>query len=156
MALTSLYESPLPINLYTITLALNRHNRPYTKWCRLRWDVCVKSFYLTRKDKPFHWGEDRVKAFNDLKPFLSTPVLRRPEFDIPFEIDNDASNVTVGACLKQRIEGKPRAVAYFSRKLKGTGVRYSATDTEALAVVESVYGRSFEVFTDHRPLIHSI
>lgn len=145
MALTSLYESPLPINLYTITLALNRHNRPYTKWCRLRWDVCVKSFYLTRKDK----REDRVKAFND-NTLVSTPVLRSPEFDIPFEIDNDASNVAVGACLKQRIEGKPRAVAYFSRKLKGSGVRYSATDTE------SVYGRSFEVFTDHRPLIHSI
>lgn len=85
-----------------------------------------------------------------LNTFLSTPVLRRPEFDIPFEIDNDASNIAVGACLKQRIEGKPRAVAYFSRKLKGSGVRYSATDTE------SVYGRSFEVFTDHRPLIHSI
>lgn len=91
-----------------------------------------------------------------LNTLVSTPVLRRPVFDILFKIDNDASNVAVGACLKQRIGGKPRAVAYFSRKLKGSGVRYSATDTEALAVVESVYGRSFEVFTDHRPLIHSI
>ncbi|ROT79444.1 hypothetical protein C7M84_001819 [Penaeus vannamei] len=115
---------------------------------------------LTRKDTKFQWGEQQDKAFDELKRALvSAPVLRRPNFAIPFEIHTDASNVAIGACLMQRIEGNPHAIAYFSRKLKGAEVRYCATDTEALAVVEGirafnayVYGRTFEVFTDHRPL----
>lgn len=117
---------------------------------------------FANKDKPFYWGDDQAKSFNDLKHALVlAPVLRRPKFNTPFEIHTDSSNVAVGACLMQRIESQPHAVAYFSRKLKGPEVRYSATDTEALAVVEGVrafnvyvYGRSFEVFTDHRLLTY--
>jgi len=116
---------------------------------------------LTRKDKKFQWGE-QDKAFNELKRALvSAPVLRRLNFAIPFEIHTDASNVAIGACLMQRIEGNPHAIAYFSRKMKGPETRYSATDSEALAVVEGVrafnayvYGRCFEVFTDHPTLTY--
>ena len=117
---------------------------------------------LTRKDQQFKWTESHDKAFDELKQALVTaPVLRRPDFEAPFEVHTDASGVALGACLIQRIEGQPHAVAYFSRKLKGAEVRYSATDTEALAVIEGVrafnayvYGRKFEVFTDHRPLTY--
>jgi len=117
---------------------------------------------LTRKDVPFTWGEEQNRAFQELKEALiSAPILRRPDFDLPFEIHTDASKVAIGVCLMQREKGKPHAVAYFSRKLKGPEVRYSATDAEALAVVEGirafnayVYGRPFEVFTDHRPLTY--
>ncbi|XP_047470482.1 uncharacterized protein LOC125026223 [Penaeus chinensis] len=48
----------------------------------------------------------------------------------------DASNVAIGACLMQRVAGKPYAVAYYSKKLKGAEVRYCTTDAEALAVLE--------------------
>lgn len=54
-------------------------------------------------------------------------------------------------------KGDPCAVSYFSRKMKGPEIRYSATDGEALAVIEAirhfnpyVYGGDFTVFTDHR------
>lgn len=115
---------------------------------------------LLRKDTAFKRGEEEDKAFNNLKKALiSAPVLRRPDFKYPFEIHTDASNVARGAGLMQRVDGKPQAIAYFSRKMKGPETRYSATDSEALAVVEGVrafnayvYGRCFEVFTDHRPL----
>ena len=49
--------------------------------------------------------------------------------------------------------------AYFSRQLRGAEHRYSATELEALALVETIshfgyylYGRQFTAFTDHRPL----
>ena len=117
---------------------------------------------LTRKDKTFAWDESCNSAFNQLKQALITaPVLRRPDFSQPFEIHSDASGVAIGGCLIQREDNNPHPVAYFSRKLRGPEVRYSAVDAEALAVVEAVrafnpyiYGRKFEIFTDHRALCY--
>lgn len=89
-----------------------------------------------------------------------SPALRKPDYNRPFELHTDTSSVAIGACLMQRGEkGLSSVVSYFSRKLKGPETRYSATDSEALAVVEVVrhfdpylYGREFNIFTDHRPL----
>jgi len=118
---------------------------------------------LTRKDQPFSWGQKEQEAFNILKEKLvSAPVLRKPRFEDHFEVHTDASQTAIGACLMQRdADGNPAAIAYFSRKLRGPETRYSATDSEALAVVEGVrafdayiYGRQFTVYTDHRPLTY--
>ncbi len=56
-------------------------------------------------------------------------------------------------------EGLPRAVGYFSKKLKPAGVRYSATDREALAIVLAcrqfnhyLWGTRFVIRTDHQPI----
>ena len=50
-------------------------------------------------------------------------------------------------------------MAFFSRQLRCAEKRYSATDLETLAVVAAVdhflpylYGRSFQVITDHKAL----
>lgn len=119
---------------------------------------------LTRKDQPFGWGRKEQEAFNILKEKLvSAPVLRKPRFEDPFEVHTDASQTAIGTCLMQRdADGNPAAIAYFSRKLRGPETRYSATDSEALAVVEGVrafdpyiYGRQFTVYTDHRPFTYS-
>lgn len=114
---------------------------------------------LTWKDCKFKWTNQHQKAFERLNEALvSAPVLQRPDFNLPFEIPSDASGVTVGACLVQKVDGVPHTVAYFSCKLHGQVVL--ATDAEALAVVEAirafnayVYERFFEVYTDHCPLI---
>ena len=118
---------------------------------------------LTRKDTPFVWTKTHQEAFEDLKmKLMSMPVLRNPDYSRPFEVHTDASQIAIGACLMQRSEDcTPHAVAYYSCKMKGPEVRYSATDSEALAVVEAVrafdpyvYGRNFTIFTDHRPLVY--
>ena len=118
---------------------------------------------LTRKWARFEWGEATQRAFDTLKRSLvSAPVLRLPDFGIPFEIHSDASLGALGAVLLQRDKkGTPHAVAYWSRVLNETECRYSAIDLEALAVVEAVrafdsyvYGRRFSIWTDHQPLTH--
>ena len=50
---------------------------------------------------------------------------------------------------------------YYSRQLRGAEQRYSATELEALVLVETIahfgyylYGRPFTAFTDHKPLAH--
>lgn len=56
-------------------------------------------------------------------------------------------------------DGERRPVAFFSKQLSGAQKRYSAQELECLAVVESIthfayylYGRRFDVVTDHRGL----
>ena len=77
-----------------------------------------------------------------------------------FSLVTDASGLGIGGVLQVRRHGSWEAAAYFSRQLRGPEQRYSATELEALAVVESIihfnyylYGRAFCVFTDHKPLL---
>jgi len=118
---------------------------------------------LLRKNEKFVWGKEQQAAFEQLKDRLVTaPILRKPDFNKPFEVHSDASGIAIGSCLMQRNEeGIPQAVAYHSRKLRDSERNFPIIDLEALAVVESVrnynaylYGRSFIIYTDHRPLIH--
>ncbi|XP_042868781.1 uncharacterized protein LOC122251142 [Penaeus japonicus] len=117
---------------------------------------------LTRKGRSFRWKEEHQQAFEELqRRLMSAPVLRKPDFNRPFEVHSDASQV---ACLMQRDgEGVPHDVAYFSRKLREVERRYPVIDIEALAVVEAVRnfdaylnGKSFVIYTDHRPLVYKI
>nr|XP_027210732.1 uncharacterized protein LOC113804101 [Penaeus vannamei] len=67
------------------------------------------------------------------------------QIEQPFEVHCDASKIAIGACLLQRdSSGISHAIAYFSRKKNSPETRYSATDSEALAVVEAV--RAFDPY----------
>lgn len=118
---------------------------------------------LLRKNSKFRWEAKQQQVFDELKSKLtSTPVLRKPNFNENFELHCDASGIAIGACLMQRNDkGIPQAVAYYSRKLRDAEKKYPVIDLKALAVVEAVrhynaylYGRHFQIFLDHRPLVH--
>ena len=75
----------------------------------------------------------------------------------------DASSCAVGAVLQQYINNQWCPVAYFSKKLKPSEVKYSTFDRELLAVYLAIKhfchfikGRQFKVFTDHKPLTYSL
>ena len=57
-----------------------------------------------------------TEAFHKLKAALiSAPIIRSPDWNLPFEIMCDASEYTVGAVLGQREDGKLHAIySYFS------------------------------------------
>ncbi|MBW0532231.1 hypothetical protein O181_071946 [Austropuccinia psidii MF-1] len=88
------------------------------------------------------------------------PVLVLPDFELPFKLYIDAAcSQGLGAALHQRqiVNGKPRegVICYISRKLKNSGSRYGATQTECLCLVwalEKLHyyleGAVFEVYTD--------
>ena len=74
-----------------------------------------------------------------------------------YTLHTDASVLRLGAVLNVSRDGKEKPVAFFTRQLKCAEKRHSATDLEALAVVEAVdhfllylYGRSFQVIMDHK------
>ena len=85
-----------------------------------------------------------------------TTALSIPLPSDEFSVVTDASGL--GIQVKRQGEWMP--AAYFSRQLKGPEQRYSATEIEALAIMETVkhnnyylYGRRFNVFTDHKSLL---
>ena len=102
---------------------------------------------LTRKDAPDRvlWSPACQDAFDKLKKDLSSnPVLTSPDFDQPFVIQTDASNVGIGAVLSQSDEkGQDRPIAYFSHKLLPRETKYATVEKECLAIVEEV--RHFRV-----------
>lgn len=88
------------------------------------------------------------------------PILAFPDFTTPFKITTDASEYALGAVLSQEEKTGERPVAYASRRLTETEARYSAIERELLGIVWAVdhfrpyiFGRKFEVHTDHRPLM---
>ena len=119
---------------------------------------------LTRKQSPHmvKWTEECESAFLALKEKLcSAPVLRSPNFQLPFVLQTDASNRGVGAVLTQHsADGEEHPIAYWSRKFLPREERYSTIEKECLAIklgIEAfrVYllGRPFTIETDHRSLI---
>jgi hypothetical protein len=115
---------------------------------------------LLKKGVKFQWTPETEKAFLDLKSRLaSKPILRPPDFTLPFCLAVDASAVAIGANLFQVIDSIEHPVCYYSKRLNIHQQRYSTVEKEALALVTatrvfSVYfgSQPITVYTDHSPL----
>lgn len=111
--------------------------------------------------KPVPWTPKLLDIFKLCKESLSdAAMLVHPVPGAKLALVTDASNVSLGAVLQQRVENAWQPLAFFSKKMSPTQQRYSAYDRELLAVYESVKhfrhmveGRHFTIFTDHKPLI---
>ena len=116
----------------------------------------------TKKNKkePLVWGEPEQTAFETLrKALISPPILAFPNFDVSFQIFTDASNYGIGAILSQIQNGQEVVIAYQSRHLKPSEVKYTTIEKEALAVIFAIkrfkhylIDNEFLVISDHRPL----
>ncbi|KAL0849026.1 hypothetical protein ABMA28_013399 [Loxostege sticticalis] len=101
-----------------------------------------------------------IDSFNKSKDILcNAPVLQYPDFEKPFILTTDASDVSIGAVLSQGTVGTDRPIAYASRTLSQTEIKYSTIEKELLAIVWAVkyfrpylYGRKFTIYSDHKPL----
>ncbi|MBW0585597.1 hypothetical protein O181_125312 [Austropuccinia psidii MF-1] len=117
-------------------------------------------YKLCDKDTVFEMTVDRVKAFKSLREALTTaPLLRMPDFKLPFKFYIDASRDGLGAVLHQvqiindePVEGP---ICFISRKIKPTETRYGASEMECLCLVWALEklnyfleGCVFEVITD--------
>ena len=74
-------------------------------------------------------------------------------------ISCDASSYEVGGVLSHRINGVDKPVQFVSGTLSKAKQNYSQLEREALAIIFSVkkfhkyvYGRSFLLISDHKPL----
>lgn len=89
---------------------------------------------LLKKDA-FVWNPTATESFTALKSAMCTaPVLRLPNFDRPFVVETDASDLGIGAVLLQ--ESHP--LAYFSKKLGPKRRLASTYHKELYAIVEAL------------------
>lgn len=117
---------------------------------------------VTRKTAPstVEWTDHLDDEFKYLKQSLCCiPSLTIPSQEDSFLLQTDASSVGIGAVLSVNRDGLEKPVAFYSRKLLPREQRYSATELEGLAVVDSVdhfavhlIGRVFTIQTDHKAL----
>jgi hypothetical protein len=87
------------------------------------------------KKKPWHWDSIHQIAFDNVKTTIAKEVvLAYPDFTKPFDIYADASTKQLGSVITQ--ENRP--IAFFSRKLSGAQSKYTVTELELLAIVETL------------------
>ena len=120
-------------------------------------------YRLLRKENAWHWGREQTQAFERVKKMLkSSDLLVHFDSSKPLVLACDASPYGVGAVLSHQFEdGTERPIAFASRTLAPVEKRYSHLDKEALAIIfgvkhfhQYIYGRSFVIFSDHKPLMH--
>jgi hypothetical protein len=108
------------------------------------------------KKKPWRWDPIHQQAFDNVKAAVAKEtVLAYPDFSKPFEIYTDASSTQLGAVITQ----DNRPIAFFNRKLSKMQLKYSVTEIELLAIVETLkefkgmlWGQDIKVYTDHKNL----
>ncbi len=135
----------------------------YRAFCRNFAQVAAPLTDLTSPKVHFQWTPECQISFDQAKALIATaPVLMAPNFSHPFAMYTDASDVGVGAVLVQTDDdGVEHPVAFFSKKLSPSQMRYSTIEKETLALILSL--KHFEiyvsnsdplvVYTDHNPLL---
>ena len=90
---------------------------------------------------------------------VSPPIMRSPNWNLPFEITCDASDYAIGAVLRQREDKKVFVIYYASKTLDSAQANYTTTEKEFLAVVFAlekfrsyILGSPITIFTDHAAL----
>ena len=136
----------------------------YRRFCVNFSTVAAPLINLTSSKIPFQWTTECDQAFQHLKLFLSSqPVLKAPNFSLPFHLQIYARDIGVGAVLLQadQTTNVLQPVAYHSVKLKKHQQPHSTIEKEALTVIHAI--KKFEcylrppphyvqVFINHNPL----
>ena len=94
-------------------------------------------FRMLKKGQEFQWGPEQQQAFQQAKErIVSAPVLVQFDPEKETTIETDASDYAIGMRMTQPgADGKPRAVAFHSRKLVQAELNYDIHDKELLAIV---------------------
>ena len=115
------------------------------------------TLFVNQQSVNFTWTEEYDKAFLALKKrLLEALILAFLNFELPFNIDTDASDTALGSFLSPVIDGLEYPIAFESRVLTKTKVNYATTKREALVANQAVqwfrpfiYNSKCSIPTDH-------
>ena len=135
----------------------------YRNFCLNFSEIAAPLTNLLSKKVKFVWTDDCQLAFDKVKLLLQkSPVLKSPDYEKPFKLIIDSSDIGTGSVLVQEAsDGLDHPVSYFSKKFLKYQKNYSVVEKETLGLVLAlehfdVYLGStpfkIKVYTDHNPL----
>ena len=116
-------------------------------------------YELLTKDTVWNWTEECAKIFEESKEWVCADnILTFYDPEKPLRLTCDAAPGGVGTVLSHVIRERP--ISFASKTLSAAERNYSQLERESLAIIfglkkfhEYLYGRYFEIVTDHAPLI---
>ena len=123
----------------------------------------LKPIYdLTRKGKQFVWGVEQHSAFEEIKQRLQkSPVLHMPDKIGRFQLYSDTSKNAMGSALYHIQNGKPKLIAYASKRLPEAVLNYSITELEMCGLAINIASFAhllrkvdFDAVVDHLAIRH--
>ena len=123
----------------------------------------LKPIYeLTKKSRPFIWGDEQQTSFEELKNRLQKhPVLGMPDRKGRFLLYSDTSKHATGSALYQVQDRKPKCIAYVSKRMPEAAKNYLITELEmcALAINTASFAHllkrvDFNTIVDHLAITH--
>jgi RNase H-like domain found in reverse transcriptase/Reverse transcriptase (RNA-dependent DNA polymerase) len=103
-------------------------------------DIAWPITALLKKGTVFRWTDECTNTLKTLlKRVQEDPVLHRPDYTWPFELEVDASQYATGTILLQQDKNnKPHAVGYDSHTFNQVERNYPIYDQELLALVRGL------------------
>ena len=119
---------------------------------------------LTRKGRPFVWGKEQQDSFEEIKHrLIKPPVLHMPNTIGRFHLYSDTSKFATGSMLYQIQNGKPKLIAYATKRLPEAAKNYSITELELCRLAINIASFShllkkvdFDAIVNHLSLTHII
>ncbi|BES95184.1 Hypothetical Protein NTJ_07993 [Nesidiocoris tenuis] len=134
----------------------------YLKFVKNAANILQPLYSLLKKNVKWAWSTVCQQSFEHIKQILiSKPVLTHFDPHKPLKLTVDASSKAVGAVLSHHTRDGDKPIAYASQMLSATQQAYPSIEREAYAIVYGInrfkdflYGRGFDLVTDHRPLLY--
>ena len=110
------------------------------------------------------WGEEQHIAFGEIKHrLIKPPVLHLPDNKGRFHLYSDTSKFPIGSALYQIQNGRPKLIAYTSKRLPKAARNYSITQLEMCGLAINIASFAhllkridFDAIVDHLALVHII
>ena len=119
---------------------------------------------LTKKGRQFIWGKEQQSAFEEIKcRFIRSPILYKPNHEGRLHLYSHTSKFTTRSTLYQIQNGKPKLIAYVSKRLPEAARNYSITELQLCSLAINIASFShllkrvdFDAIADHLALTHII
>ena len=102
-------------------------------------DIVAELTNMLKKQSKFAWADKAEKAFLKIKSRMAShPILRTPEYSLPFSMACDSSDIAIAASLFKVIDGLEHPICYISQKLNKHQAAYSTIEKDALSLLTAV------------------
>ena len=137
--------------------------RSFASVVNLELQKLLKPIYeLTKKGRPFVWGDEQQKAFDEIKSrLLKPPILSMPDRRGKFLLYSDTSKFATGNALYQVQDGKPKLIAYTSKRMPEAAKSYSITELEMCGLAINIVSFAhllkrvdFDAVVDYLAIVH--